>query len=87
MRSYDSRGSEEDYEAQLNDTCRFRYAAWKHKDNMLDAPNLVILDGYDDGGTFVFYNDGYKYEGDDELRVYKGDKLILKQDLESLIPE
>lgn len=87
MRSYDSRGSEEDYEAQLNDTCRFRYAAWKHKDNMLDAPNLVILDGYDDGGTFVFYNDGYKYEVDDELRVYKGDKLILKQDLESLIPE
>lgn len=41
----------------------YRYAAWKATDNMIDNPELVIMNGsYDDSlNRFVFFNNGYEY--------------------------
>ena len=85
MRSYDWRGmNEEDNEASAIDTCRYRYAAWKHKDNMLDAPDLVIENGHIGEGGYVFFNEGHKYVVGDKLHVYKGDQLVLNQELDTI---
>lgn len=85
MRSYDWRGlNEEDYEAEKKDTHRYRYAAWKHKDNMTDAPDVVIENGFFDSnkGCYVFENDGYIYEVYPELlEVFNKDKKVLEQRL------
>ncbi|MBR5687622.1 MAG: hypothetical protein IKX36_06660 [Prevotella sp.] len=87
MRIYDDRYDDQ-YEKSKTDTLRYRYAAWKNKDNMLDKPDLVINEGYMSDKGYVFSNDGYKYviqlideSGSSEgwLFVYKGDKLVLKQ--------
>lgn len=84
MRIYDVL-YENEYEAARTDTCRYRYTAWKEKDNMLDKPDLVINDGYFSEDGYVFTNNGYKYVvdiSDDNqgwLFIYHGDRLILKQ--------
>ena len=91
----------EDYLVRVDDMClqlpnydmdeeeidpnHYRYVAWKHKDNMLDVPDLVIEDGYlDEDGNYVFKNEGYRYVVGDDLKVYKGDRLILRQEMEYL---
>lgn len=90
MRSYEWRGlDEEDYETSKIDTCRYRYSAWKHKDNMLDAPDLVVENGYfgywDNSLCYVFENDGYQYVVDTETHmVYHNGKKILEQKLRVL---
>lgn len=85
MRSYDWREmDEDDYEAAKTDTCRYRYAAWKNKDNMLEAPNVVIENGYlnDKKGCYVFENNGYTYDVyENQLEVYHGNKKVLEQQL------
>lgn len=62
MRIYDDRYDDQ-YEAAKIDTCRYRYAAWTNNKSMLDAPDLVIENGYWDpaGECFVFENNGYRY--------------------------
>lgn len=87
MRIYDNSYSDQ-YERSKTDTLRYRYAAWKNKDNMLDQPDLVIDGGYHTHNGYVFTNNGYKYviqlndkdsSSEDWLLIYQGDKLILKQ--------
>lgn len=75
---------EDEYEAEEQDPCRYRYSAWKHKSSMLEAPDLVIENGRLDKGEYVFENKGYKYVVGSDLMVYEGDRLILKQELEIL---
>lgn len=88
MRSYDWRGlNEEDYETEKKDTRRYRYAAWKHKDNMADTPDVVIENGLFDSnkGCYVFENDGYLYKVyQSRFEVYHKDKIILEQNLHVL---
>lgn len=88
MKFYDWRSmNEEDYEASKNDTCRYRYASWKNKDNMESAPNVVIGNGYwnHEKDCFVFENDGYIYEVHRNFfEVYHGNKKILEQKLRVL---
>ncbi len=74
----------------------YRYASWKIKSKMSDKPEIVLLNGEKivegSGGnhSFVFVNDGYKYDcaiiaiGEADappayLTIYKGDKEILSQ--------
>lgn len=85
LRIYDDRYDDQ-LEASLMDTCRFRYAAWRHKDNMLDEPDVVINNGWYDSNSeaFVFESDGYRYVAGDDLKVYHGNILVLK---EKLLPD
>jgi hypothetical protein len=80
---------DDEYEAAQTDTCIYRYAAWKHKDNMWDTPDIVIENGYYDSfkGGYVFENMGYKYVVGDELNVYKGNQLVLKQELTDIVTD
>ena len=67
------------------DLNHYRYVAWKHKDDMLDIPDLVIENGFlDDEGAFVFENEGYRYVVGEDLLVYKGGRLILRQEMDFL---
>ena len=78
---------EDDYEAEKEDTHRYRYAAWKNKDDMMDVPNVIIENGYYDGNLscYVFENNGYKYEVyPEQIKVYENDKIILEQQLREL---
>ena len=69
----------------------YRYAAWKHKSNMDDEPDLVIDNGLFDSeeGAYVFENNGYSYLVEvvqtssitPNLLVYQGNKQLLKQPL------
>lgn len=65
-----------------------RYAAWSSKKTMKDKPSIILFaDDYYDEGGFAFYNLDYKYVFDydnKELRVYEGDKLLKRQDMEVL---
>lgn len=83
MRIYDDRYDDQ-YEAARTDTCRYRYAAWKDKDNMLDEPDLVIDGGYLREDGFVFQSNGCEYFVWDEMGrlivIYEG-KPILDQRL------
>ncbi len=65
-----------------------RYAAWSNKKTMKDKPSIILFteDNYDEEGV-VFYNLDYKYVFDydnKELRVYEGEKLLKRQDMEVL---
>ena len=65
-----------------------RYAAWSSKKTMKDKPSIILFtdDYYDEEGV-VFYNLDYKYVfdyGNRELRVYEGEKLLKRQDMEVL---
>ena len=62
LRVYDDRYDDQ-IEASFIDTCRYRYAAWRHKDNMRDEPDIVINNGWYDSNSeaFVFENDGVRY--------------------------
>lgn len=65
-----------------------RYAAWSSKKTMKDKPSIILFtdDYYDEEGV-AFYNLDYKYVFDydhKELRVYEGEKLLKRQDMEVL---
>ena len=65
-----------------------RYAAWSSKKTMKDKPSIILFadDYYDEDGV-AFYNLDYKYVFDyekKELRVYEGEKLLKRQDMEVL---
>lgn len=50
-------------ETESNNTNCYRYAAWKKNKSTLDAPDLVINNGYYDkqNKCFAFRNNGYEY--------------------------
>ncbi len=90
MRIYDDRYDDQ-HEASLVDTCRYRLSMWEANTAMLEKPELVIHDGFIGKDKYVFQNNGYKYvvylsEGDDcrSLLIYKGSKLISKEDIQLL---
>ena len=75
----------------------YRFAAWKNKDNMLDAPDLVIENGYWDRDRYccVFQNNGSTYEvffdtsdpdnsEPSKLTIYQKGKKVLEQQLDDL---
>lgn len=83
LRIYDSRYDDQ-AEAERIDTHRYRYTAWKTPKRMTDEPDLVINDGYESQGAYIFENNGYSYMVNEDmgrLYVYHGDKLILEQKL------
>ena len=65
-----------------------RYAAWSSKKTMKDKPSIILYnDDYYEAEGISFYNGDYKYVFDyenKELRVYEGDRLLKKQDMEVL---
>lgn len=60
---------------------KYRYSAWKSKDNMAAKPDLIIEGGSLTNSNYEFENKGYRYVVDLRcgLMVYHGDKLILNQ--------
>ncbi len=65
-----------------------RYAAWSSKKTMKDKPNIILFadDNYYED-CVAFNNLDYKYVFDydkKELRVYEGEKLLKRQDMEVL---
>ena len=65
-----------------------RYASWSTKKSMKDKPSIILYtdDYYGEEGV-VFYNGDFKYVFDNnnqELRVYEGEKLLKRQDMEIL---
>ena len=65
-----------------------RYAAWSSKKTMKDKPSIILFtDDFDDEEGIAFYNLDFKYVFDydnKELRVYEGEKLLKRQDMEVL---
>ena len=65
-----------------------RYASWSSKKTMKDKPSIILYtDDYYGDESVVFYNGDYKYVFDNnnqELRVYEGEKLLKRQDMEIL---
>lgn len=66
----------------------FRYAAWNSKKTMRDKPSIILFsDDYYDEEGLAFYNGDYMYVfdyDDEELRVYEGEKLLKRQNMEIL---
>ena len=82
LRIYDDRYDDQ-HNAALADTCRFRYAAWKNKDSMEEEPDLVIHNGYyiKGSGCYVFHDKGYQYVVDcpnEQLTISKNGKTIMQ---------
>ncbi len=74
-----------DYLVRIDRTAngKYRYSAWKNKDDMAAKPNLVIEGGSLTNSNYEFENNGYRYIVDPVggLMVYHGEKLILDQPL------
>lgn len=81
----ESVGKTKDYLVRIDRMAhgKYRYAAWKNKDNMADKPDLVVEGGLLTNSNYEFENKGYRYVVDPHgsLTVYQGDKLILNQPL------
>lgn len=78
-------GKTKDYLVRIDRTAsgKYRYSAWKNKDDMAAKPDLVIEGGSLTNSNYEFENKGYHYVVDPVggLMVYHGDKLILEQPL------
>ena len=83
-------GRTKDYLVRLDrmEDGSIRYAAWSSKKTMKDKPSIILFtDYYYDEEGVAFYNLDYKYVFDydnKELRVYEGEKLLKRQDMEVL---
>lgn len=83
-------GRTKDYLVRLDymEDGSIRYASWSTKKSMKDKPSIILYtDDYYGEDGIVFYNGDYKYVFDNnkqELRVYEGEKLLKRQDMEIL---
>jgi len=57
----------------------YRYAAWETGDDIIDEPEIIILNGIFDEelSSYVFMNEGYEYRvNEDDVSVLKEGKLV-----------